>query len=100
MSVAWHPNQHLCALSSRGEGCPILLLEADRDKIDPDAALEASEIMRKRLEEMEMDPERLAVMDEDDLSTAQLAVLNQSRSVKKNFIFFLFFKYLFFFFFF
>jgi hypothetical protein len=40
MCVAWHPNQHLCALSSRGDGCPILLLEADRDKIDPDMALE------------------------------------------------------------
>ena len=36
--VAWHPSQHLCALSSGGAGCPILMLEADRDKVRPDEA--------------------------------------------------------------
>jgi hypothetical protein len=40
--------------------------------------------MRRRLEEMEMDPEKLAVMDEDDLSTKQLAVLNQSRDIRRS----------------
>jgi WD40 repeat protein len=70
--VAWHPNQHLCALTSRGDGCPILLMEADRDKVNPDEALEASEIMKKRLETMEMDPDELALMDESELTTEQL----------------------------
>ena len=71
--VAWHPNQHLCAMSSRGDGCPILLMEADRDKVDPDMALEASEIMKQRLENMEMDPDKLALMEQHVLTTEQLA---------------------------
>ncbi len=70
--VAWHPNQHLCALTTKGDSCPVLLFEADRDKVDPDQALEAAEITRKRLEGMEMDPEKLAEMDEDDLTAAQM----------------------------
>ena len=71
-TVAWHPSQHLCALSSGGAGCPILLLEADRDKVRPGDAIEASEIMRKRQENLEMNPEKLAEMDEEDLTQAQL----------------------------
>ena len=70
--VAWHPNQHLCAMSSRGDGCPILLMEADRDKVNPDTALEASEIMKQRLENMEMDPDKLALMEQDELTTEQM----------------------------
>jgi hypothetical protein len=59
-------------MSSRGDGCPILLMEADRDKVNPDTALEASEIMKQRLENMEMDPDKLALMEQDELTTEQM----------------------------
>ena len=31
--VAWHKSQHVVALCSYEEGAPILVLEADRDKV-------------------------------------------------------------------
>ena len=32
--VAWHKSQHVVAMCSYEDGAPILLLEADRDKVD------------------------------------------------------------------
>ena len=77
--VAWHPNQHLCALSSRGDGCPILLMEADRDKVHPDQALEASEIMKERMANMVMDPEELALMGKRPFCSANTPSLTHRR---------------------
>jgi jouberin len=82
--VAWHATQHVVALCSYDDNAPILLLEADRDKLTIGQLDQAMSLPEQSLVTKDGELDETAVFDGVELTATQKAQMEEKREKRRK----------------